>query len=114
MVAMPLNSRAFHPVPGMAHYGGGPATDRFDLFSVLVDWVEHGRAPATVTVRADHGELPQGWSPAATLRLAEGRALSRRRRPRIGCELPLRIIPRTVIVITIAASVPEAVLTRGQ
>jgi feruloyl esterase len=54
----------FYPVPGMTHCGGGPATDRFDLFSALVDWVERGRAPGTVTatVRAENPELPSAWS----------------------------------------------------
>jgi len=54
----------FYPVPGMTHCGGGPATDRFDLFAALVDWVEHGKAPqaVTATVRADNAELPPGWS----------------------------------------------------
>lgn len=32
-------------VPGMNHCSGGPATDRFDGLSALVDWVEQGRAP---------------------------------------------------------------------
>ncbi len=54
----------FYPVPGMTHCGGGPATDRFDLFSVLVNWVEHDQAPGEITasVRADNRELPPGWS----------------------------------------------------
>ncbi|MBN1237626.1 MAG: tannase/feruloyl esterase family alpha/beta hydrolase [Gammaproteobacteria bacterium] len=53
----------FYPVPGMAHCGGGPATDRFDLFSALVGWVEHGRPPAevTATARADNPERPSDW-----------------------------------------------------
>jgi hypothetical protein len=33
------------PVPGMNHCAGGPATDSFDAFGALVDWVEHHRAP---------------------------------------------------------------------
>jgi len=33
------------PVPGMGHCAGGPATDRFDAFGALVQWVEQGRAP---------------------------------------------------------------------
>jgi hypothetical protein len=37
-------ARLFY-VPGMQHCGGGIATDRFDAFTSLVDWVEHGRAP---------------------------------------------------------------------
>src|SRR6185503_15890345 len=54
----------FYPVPGMTHCGGGPATDQFDLFGALVDWVEHGKAPqaVTATVRADNAELPPDWS----------------------------------------------------
>jgi feruloyl esterase len=54
----------FYPVPGMAHCGGGPSTDRFDLFSALVDWVERDRPPGTViaTARADNRERPDGWS----------------------------------------------------
>lgn len=54
----------FYPVPGMAHCGGGPATDRFDAFDALVGWVERGTAPGalTATVRADNPELPADWS----------------------------------------------------
>jgi len=36
-------------VPGMAHCGGGPALDRFDLLSAVVGWVEQGKAPDSVT-----------------------------------------------------------------
>jgi feruloyl esterase len=32
-------------VPGMAHCGGGPSLDRFDMLSAVVDWVEKGAAP---------------------------------------------------------------------
>jgi hypothetical protein len=32
-------------VPGMNHCSGGPATDRFDGLSAMVDWVERGQAP---------------------------------------------------------------------
>jgi feruloyl esterase len=32
-------------VPGMTHCGGGPATDRFDSLTPLIDWVENGNAP---------------------------------------------------------------------
>jgi hypothetical protein len=37
-------ARLFY-VPGMQHCGGGIATDRFDAFGSLVEWVENGRAP---------------------------------------------------------------------
>jgi feruloyl esterase len=35
-------------VPGMGHCGGGPALDRFDFLSALVEWVEKDRAPESV------------------------------------------------------------------
>jgi feruloyl esterase len=40
------------PVPGMAHCGGGPATDRYDAFAALIDWVEHHRAPDRILASA--------------------------------------------------------------
>ena len=41
------------PVPGMNHCAGGDATDQFDGLSVLEDWVEHGKAPASIPAKAD-------------------------------------------------------------
>ncbi len=35
-------------VPGMNHCSGGPATDRFDMLSPLVNWVENGVPPDSV------------------------------------------------------------------
>ena len=35
-------------VPGMAHCGGGPALDHFDMLSAVVKWVEKGTAPDSV------------------------------------------------------------------
>lgn len=36
--------------PGMGHCGGGPAAlDRFDALSAIVDWVEKGTAPGSIT-----------------------------------------------------------------
>lgn len=35
-------------VPGMAHCGGGPSLDHFDMLSAVVDWVEKGTAPESV------------------------------------------------------------------
>ncbi len=43
------------PVPGMGHCAGGPATDQFDALAALVDWVEHGAAPASLLARAGPG-----------------------------------------------------------
>lgn len=38
----------FYFVPGMAHCGGGPGLDQFDLLGAMVNWVEKGSAPASV------------------------------------------------------------------
>jgi feruloyl esterase len=38
-------------VPGMNHCAGGPATDRFDALSAIVDWVENGHAPQRIEAR---------------------------------------------------------------
>ncbi|MBS1805595.1 MAG: tannase/feruloyl esterase family alpha/beta hydrolase [Acidobacteria bacterium] len=35
-------------VPGMAHCGGGPSLDHFDMLSAVVNWVEKGTAPESV------------------------------------------------------------------
>jgi feruloyl esterase len=61
----------YFPVPGMAHCGGGPSTDQFDLLAALVDWVENGKAPDSVVARARgpgnavgvNRDLPSNWSP---------------------------------------------------
>jgi len=39
-------------VPGMAHCGGGPATDQFDALSAVVNWVEKGIAPDRIIATA--------------------------------------------------------------
>jgi hypothetical protein len=36
-------------VPGMSHCGGGPSLDQFDMLGAVVNWVEKGTAPASVT-----------------------------------------------------------------
>ena len=35
-------------VPGMAHCGGGPALDHFDMLTAVVNWVEKGTTPDSV------------------------------------------------------------------
>lgn len=40
------------PVPGMGHCQGGPATDQFDAFSALIDWVEKSQAPDRLVATA--------------------------------------------------------------
>jgi feruloyl esterase len=51
-------------VPGENHCGGGPTTDKFDTLDALVDWVEGGVAPESITasVRAENTELPASWA----------------------------------------------------
>lgn len=39
-------------VPGMGHCQGGPATDRFDAFAAVMDWVEKGNAPDQILASA--------------------------------------------------------------
>jgi hypothetical protein len=40
------------PVPGMGHCAGGPATDRYDAFGALMNWVERGEAPDHIIAQA--------------------------------------------------------------
>ncbi len=35
-------------VPGMAHCGGGPSLDQFDMLTAIVNWVQKGKAPTAV------------------------------------------------------------------
>jgi feruloyl esterase len=43
------------PVPGMNHCGGGPATDEYDAFTALTEWVERGKAPDRILATAGAG-----------------------------------------------------------
>jgi pimeloyl-ACP methyl ester carboxylesterase len=60
----------FFRVPGMGHSRGGPATDQFDALTALVNWVEKGQAPDSITATARgagnpggvNAELPADWS----------------------------------------------------
>jgi len=71
----------FYSVPSMNHCSGGPATDRFDLFNVIVDWVEHKKAPGVVTAeaRANNAELPADWSKTRSRPLCEWPKVARYR-----------------------------------
>jgi len=71
----------FYPVPGMAHCGGGPSTDRFDAFSALVAWVEQDTAPGNLiaAARADNAELPASWSKTRTRPLCDWPQVARYR-----------------------------------
>ncbi len=66
-----------YPVAGMNHCSGGMAVDQFDLLDPLVNWVEKGAAPASVTAAARgtgtsaiaalvNAEVPATWSPGRT------------------------------------------------
>lgn len=60
----------FFRIPGMGHCSGGPATDQFDALTALVNWVEQGQAPASITATARgtgnaggvNADLPAGWA----------------------------------------------------
>ena len=39
----------FYFVPGMGHCGGGQALDQFDLLGAMVNWVEKGAVPLSIT-----------------------------------------------------------------
>ena len=41
-------------VPGMNHCSGGPATEQFDAFAAVVNWVERGIAPESITATASN------------------------------------------------------------
>lgn len=59
----------YYPVPGMNHCRGGMTTDRFDMLSALVAWVEEGQAPQRIdaSVRAANTDLAAtGWAPTRT------------------------------------------------
>ncbi len=62
-------------VPGMAHCGGGPALDHFDMLTAVVDWVEKGIAPDSVD--RHRRSVPRPQPPA--LRLSQTRAIHRKR-----------------------------------
>lgn len=64
------NFARYFRVPGMNHCSGGPATEQFDMLTPLVNWVEKGQAPDSVTASARgagnsggvNADLPAGWS----------------------------------------------------
>jgi Tannase and feruloyl esterase len=41
-----------YAVPGMNHCAGGPATDRYDALTAVVDWVEKGTVPDRIPAKA--------------------------------------------------------------
>ena len=55
-------------IPGETHCGGGPALEKFDALTALMDWVEQGRAPEAITASVNPAsrEIPSDWSPQRT------------------------------------------------
>jgi pimeloyl-ACP methyl ester carboxylesterase len=68
------NFARFYRVPGMNHCGGGPTADQFDMLTPLVNWVEKGQAPESVTATARgpgnpggvNADVPASWAPNRT------------------------------------------------
>ena len=54
------NFAMLYTVPGMGHGSGSPATDKFDAFDALVDWVENGKQPGALVaeVTPDNKYVP--------------------------------------------------------
>lgn len=69
----------FYFVPGMGHcHGGESALDKFDMLSPLIDWVESGRSPVSVTARGtavEGGSRPLCPYPAVAHYLGAGDTL---------------------------------------
>ena len=68
------NFARLFPVPGMTHCSAGPATDQFDMLTPIVNWVEKGIAPDSVTATARgtgnpggaSTDIPASWSQTRT------------------------------------------------
>jgi feruloyl esterase len=45
----------FYGVPNMGHCQGGAATDKFDMLTPIVDWVEHGRTLSATSLAIMRG-----------------------------------------------------------
>jgi feruloyl esterase len=54
------NFSRLYMAPGIAHCAGGPGPDRFDALSAIVEWVENGRAPASIVASHHAGPFGQG------------------------------------------------------
>jgi feruloyl esterase len=68
------NFARYYPVPGMNHCSNGPTADQFDMLTPLVNWVEKGVAPDSVTATARgagnaggvNASVPATWAAACT------------------------------------------------
>ena len=77
-------------VPGMAHCGGGIGPDRRDPMTVIIDWVEKGKAPDSII--ASKGGQQQSGAHAAAVPVPASGALfgpgQHRRCSRFRCVAP--------------------------
>lgn len=53
-------------IPGMTHCSGGPATDKFDMLTAIVNWVENGTPPDAVIASARAGNADAAAWPTRT------------------------------------------------
>jgi feruloyl esterase len=91
------NFSRFYPIPNMGHCNGGPTTDKFDLLTPLVNWVENGVAPGPVTATGSN------FTPAAyQVSFVQGPAA----RARPLCPYPQQV--RFTGSVTTAGGVPVA------
>ncbi len=68
------NFARYYQVAGMNHCSGGPSVDQFDMLTPLVNWVEKGVAPDSVTASARgagnaggvNASVPAAWAPTRT------------------------------------------------
>ncbi|MEA2997227.1 MAG: hypothetical protein QOG74_2776, partial [Alphaproteobacteria bacterium] len=91
------NFSRFYPIPNMGHCSGGPTTDKFDLLTPLVNWVESGVAPGPVTANGTN------FTPAAyQVSFVQGPAA----RARPLCPYPQQV--RLTGRVTIMGGVPVA------
>jgi len=58
--------------PGVLHCGGGPGLTEFDAFGALVDWVETGRAPDSITASRVDGGATRPMCPYPTVATYDG------------------------------------------
>ncbi|MEM5339860.1 tannase/feruloyl esterase family alpha/beta hydrolase [Paraburkholderia azotifigens] len=67
------NFARLYTVAGMNHCSGGPTADQFDMLTLMVAWVEQGKAPDSVIATArdasnaiPNSEVPADWGAART------------------------------------------------
>ena len=56
----------YFQIPGMNHCAGGPSTDKFDMVAALVNWVENGVAPDSVSASSRDQNYQYASAPWST------------------------------------------------